>query len=132
MNTHEAAGLNLLYILLRYCQISESVHHDERCSSFHGTNCFCHDEQRSSLHAEGLIQLLLMYTQFQYLCNCYLLHISFPSSTLLYTITVTQSHSQMHTHSISQQHIAIYNNCTSVPLTDAHSFHFPAAHCYIQ
>jgi len=38
------------------------------------------------------MQLLLMYTQYWYLCNFYLLLISFPSSTLLYVINVKQCH----------------------------------------
>jgi len=43
------------------------------------------------------MQLLLMYTEFRYLCIFYLLRISFSSSTLLYIINVPQYHWQMHT-----------------------------------
>jgi len=42
------------------------------------------------------MQLLLMYTEFEYLCNFHLLLISFSSSTLLYVINVPQYHWQMH------------------------------------
>jgi len=38
----------------RYSRMSERVQHDERCSSLHDRWCFCYDEQRLSLHAEGL------------------------------------------------------------------------------
>jgi hypothetical protein len=34
--------------------MSERVQHDEQCSSLHDRWCFRYDEQRSSLHAEGL------------------------------------------------------------------------------
>ena len=34
--------------------MSESVQHDEQCLSLHDRWHFRHDEQRSSLHAEGL------------------------------------------------------------------------------
>jgi len=43
------------------------------------------------------MQLLLMYTEFGYLCNFYLLLISFSSNTLLYVINALQYHWQMHT-----------------------------------
>ena len=56
MNTHEAAGLNLLSMLSRYCQISDSVHHDEWCSSLGDIARFRHDEQHSSVGAEGLTE----------------------------------------------------------------------------
>ena len=41
-------------MLSRYRGMSESVHHDEQCSSLHDRWCFRYDEQCSSLHAEGL------------------------------------------------------------------------------
>jgi len=41
--------------LSRYSRMSESVQHDKQCSSLHDRWCFRHDEQRSSLHAEGLM-----------------------------------------------------------------------------
>jgi len=53
-NKHEAARLHLLPMLSRYRRMSESVHHDEECSSFHDRWCFRYDEQCSSFHAEGL------------------------------------------------------------------------------
>jgi len=37
--------------------------------------------------ASSLMQLLLMYTESGYLCNFYLLLISFSSNTLLYVIS---------------------------------------------
>jgi len=43
------------------------------------------------------MQLLLMYTEFESLCNFHLLLISSSSSTLLYVINVPQYHWQMHT-----------------------------------
>ena len=43
------------------------------------------------------MQLLLMYTEFGYLCIFALVLISFSRSTLLYVINVPQYHSQMHT-----------------------------------
>ena len=54
MNKHEAARLHLLPMLSRYRLMSESVQHDEQCSSLHDRWRFRYDEQRSSLHAEGL------------------------------------------------------------------------------
>jgi len=41
-------------MLSRYSRMSERVQHDEQCSSLHDRWCFRYDEQRSSLHAEGL------------------------------------------------------------------------------
>ena len=54
-NKHEAARLHLLPMLSRYRRMSESVQHDEQCSSLHDRWCFRYDEQCSSFHAEGLI-----------------------------------------------------------------------------
>ena len=54
MNTYKAARLRFLPILSRYSRMSETVQHDEQCSSLHNRWRFRHDEQRSSLHAEGL------------------------------------------------------------------------------
>jgi hypothetical protein len=54
-NTHEAARLHFIPMFLRYSQMSGSVHHDEHRSSLYDRLCFRYDEQRSSLHAEGLI-----------------------------------------------------------------------------
>jgi len=54
-NTHKAVQLHFLLMLSRYSRMSESVQHDERCSSLHNRWCFHYDEQRSSLHAEGSV-----------------------------------------------------------------------------
>jgi hypothetical protein len=54
INMHEAAQLHLIPMLLRYCQMSESLQRDEQCSSFHDMWCFHYDEQCLSLHAERL------------------------------------------------------------------------------
>ena len=53
-NKHEAVRLHLLPMLSRYRRMSESVQHDEQCSSLHDRWCFRYDEQCSSRHAEGL------------------------------------------------------------------------------
>ena len=58
-NKHEAARLHLLPMLSRYRRMSDSVHHDKQCSSLHNRWCFRYDKQRSSLHAEGLSELLV-------------------------------------------------------------------------
>jgi len=60
MNKHEVAPLHLLPMLSRYRRMSESVHHDERCSTLHCRKCFRYDDQRSSLNTEGLNRLLLL------------------------------------------------------------------------
>jgi len=60
MNTYKAARLHFLPMLSRYSRMSESVQHDKQCSSLHDRWCFCHDEQHSSLHAEGLKDLKLI------------------------------------------------------------------------
>ena len=54
MNTYKAAGLHYLPMLSRYSRMSESVQHNEQCLSLHDRWCLRYDEQRSSLHAEGL------------------------------------------------------------------------------
>jgi len=54
VNTYKAARLHFLPMLSRYSRMSERVQHDEQCSWLHDRWCFRDDEQRSSLHAEGL------------------------------------------------------------------------------
>jgi len=54
MNKHEVARLHLLPMLSRYRRMSESVQHDEQCSSLNCRKYFRYDEQRSLLHSEGL------------------------------------------------------------------------------
>ena len=56
VNTCKAARLHFLPMLSIYSRMSESVQHDEQCSSLHDRWCFRYDEQRSLLHAEGLSQ----------------------------------------------------------------------------
>ena len=56
---YKAARLHFLPVLLRYSRMSERVQHDEQCLSLHDRWCFRYDEQRSSLHAEGLNRQLL-------------------------------------------------------------------------
>jgi hypothetical protein len=65
INMHKAAQLHLLPMLSRYYAMSESVQRDDQWSSLHDMGCFRYDNQRSSLHAEGLMVL-------------------FPPNTLLY------------------------------------------------
>ena len=54
MNKHKVARIHLLPKLSRYRRMSESEHHDEQSSLLHCRKCFRYDEQRSSLHTEGL------------------------------------------------------------------------------
>jgi len=49
-NKREAAWLHLLPKLSRYRRMSESVQHDEQCSSLHDRWCLLYDEQCPSLH----------------------------------------------------------------------------------
>jgi hypothetical protein len=62
INTHKAAGLHLLPMLSRYYPMSESVQRGEQWSSLHDI-CFRYDNQRSSLHAEGLMELVFWVYQ---------------------------------------------------------------------
>ena len=61
VNTYTAARLHFLPMLSRYSWMSERVQHYEQCSSLHDRWCFRYDEQRSSLHAEGLIPFHFMW-----------------------------------------------------------------------
>ena len=54
MKKHKSARLHLLPMFSRYRRMSESVHHEEQCSSLHDRWCFRHDVQCSSLHTERL------------------------------------------------------------------------------
>jgi hypothetical protein len=55
MNTYKAVRLHFLPMLSRYSRMSERVQHEERCSSLYDRCGFRYDEQRSTLHTEGLM-----------------------------------------------------------------------------